>query len=38
MRNIGKNMAWLIKCIKMGAENGIPLPTADSGERKNFIR
>ena len=38
MRNIGKNMAWLIKCIKMGAENGIPVPTADSGERTNFIR
>ena len=38
MRNIGKNMAWLIKCIKAGEENGIPTPTADNGERTNFIR
>ena len=38
MRNIGKNMAWLIKCIKAGKENGISIPVADSGERTNFIR
>lgn len=38
MRNIGKNMAWLIKCIKSGAENGITAPVADSGERTNFIK
>ena len=38
MRNIGKNMAWLIKCIKAGADNGINLPVADSGERTNFIK
>lgn len=37
MRNIGKNMAWLIKCIKAGSDNGISVPVADNGERTNFI-
>lgn len=26
MYNIGKNMAWLMKCISMGRENGLPHP------------
>jgi len=37
MYNLGKNMAWLIKCIALGKENGIPAP----GNQKiltNFIR
>ena len=34
MRNIGKNMAWLLSCIK----NGPAAPTADSGDVTNFIR
>lgn len=38
MRNIGKNMAWLIKCINVGKDNGISVPVADSGERTNFIK
>lgn len=38
MRNLGKNMAWLIKCIEAGKAAGIPVPTADSGEKTNFIR
>ena len=38
MRNIGKNMAWLIKCINAGKEVGIETPIADSGKRTNFIR
>ncbi len=38
MRNIGKNMAWLIKCIEAGKENGIDVPVSDSGARTNFVR
>lgn len=38
MRNIGKNLAWLIKCIELGKDNGVDVPTADSGARTNFIR
>ena len=26
MYNIGKNMAWLLKCIALGKENGIKIP------------
>lgn len=38
MRNLGKNMAWLLKCIEAGKSLGINAPTPDSGERTNFIR
>lgn len=38
MRNLGKNMAWLIKCIEAGKNAGIEIPTAESGKRTNFIR
>jgi multimeric flavodoxin WrbA len=26
MRNIGKNMAWLMKCIELGKANGLDVP------------
>lgn len=38
MRNLGRNMAWLLKCIELGKENGINIPTMDFGNRTNFIR
>lgn len=38
MRNLGRNMAWLLKCIEHGKENGISLPESESGEWTNFIR
>ncbi len=38
MHNLGKNMAWLLKCIELGKENGISHPTLESGSRTNFIR
>lgn len=38
MRNLGKNMAWLLKCIQCGWAHGIPAPLPDKGERTNFIR
>ena len=37
MRNIGKNMAWLLRCIEAGQAAGIEAPEADR-ERTNFIR
>jgi len=38
MRNIGHNMAWLLKCIKLGKENGIALPDIQTEYATNFIR
>lgn len=38
MRNLGKNMAWLIKCINAGKEKGIDFPETESGARTNFTR
>lgn len=37
MRNIGLNMAWLIKCIHLGRENGLPHPD-NKKVFTNFIR
>ncbi|MBO5055082.1 MAG: flavodoxin family protein [Lachnospiraceae bacterium] len=37
MRNLGRNMAWMLKCIESGKENGILPPAAESGCRTNFI-
>ena len=37
MYNIGKNMAWLLKCIKSGKENGVPVPRNEK-VLTNFIR
>lgn len=38
MRNIGRNMAWLLKCIKNGKENGINVPEQETPVRTSFIR
>jgi multimeric flavodoxin WrbA len=38
MRTLGNNMAWLLKCIQLGKENGIELPQAEAWQRTNFIR
>lgn len=35
MRNLGTNLAWLMKCI---AASGIPAPEAERGAFTNFIR
>ena len=37
MRNIGKNMAWLLRCIEAGRAAGIEAPEADHA-KTNFIR
>lgn len=38
MRNLGRNMAWMLKCIELGKENGVSAPEAEQGELTNFIR
>ena len=38
MRNVASNMAWLLKCIESGKQNGIPAPANENAIRTNFIR
>lgn len=38
MRGIGKNMAWLLKCIELGKNNGISHPVPEAKIKTNFIR
>lgn len=38
MRTLGKNMAWLLKCIQAGKNAGIPCPEREAKVATNFIR
>lgn len=38
MRILGRNMAWLLKCINHGAENGINKPKPEAKIKTNYIR
>lgn len=38
MRNIGLNMAWLLKCINAGKQAGIGVPSPEMSVWTNFIR
>lgn len=38
MRTLGKNMAWLLKCIQAGKAAGVPLPAKEPRAVTNFIR
>jgi len=38
MRTLGKNMAWLLRCIDAGKKAGIKAPEAEQSIRTNFIR
>lgn len=38
MRTLGKNMAWLLKCIQAGKEAGVKLPEGEPRVATNFIR
>ena len=38
MRNLARNMAWLLKCIELGARSGVNAPEAEKDYRTNFIR
>ena len=30
MRNLGHNMAWMLQCIALGKDNGVPFPTPET--------
>lgn len=38
MRNLGRNMAWLLKCIEAGKNQNITAPNNEYTEKTNFIR
>ena len=38
MRTLARNMAWLLKCIACGSQNGIAVPEREAVIRTNFIR
>lgn len=38
MRTLGRNMAWLLKCIEAGKQAGIALPQPEQRISTNFIR
>ena len=38
MRNLARNMAWILNLIKLGKENNIPYPKTEYKPSTNFIR
>ncbi|MFV0464463.1 MAG: flavodoxin family protein [Lachnospiraceae bacterium] len=38
MRNLGRNMAWMLKCLEAGKKMGIQTPMNEYGSRTNFVR
>jgi hypothetical protein len=38
MRNLAHNMAWLLKCIELGRQNGILPQGIEKTKFTNFIR
>lgn len=38
MRVLGRNMAWILKCIEAGKKVGITVPEAEGKIKTNFIR
>ena len=38
MRQLGRNMAWMLKCIEAGKQAGVPLPEIEKRVSTNFIR
>ena len=38
MRTLGRNMAWILKCIEAGKKAGIEHPALEPFQRTNFIR
>ena len=38
MRNLGRNMAWMLKCIEAGKKEGIAFPEQERQYFTNFIR
>lgn len=38
MRNLAKNMAWIMKCIELGKKSNLNPPTLDLSQKTHFIR
>ena len=38
IRELGRNMAWLLKSIEAGKQAGVPQPVAEKKVFTNFIR
>lgn len=38
MRSLGRNMAWILKCIEAGRQSGIPHPEHETQIKTNFAR
>ena len=38
MRNLARNLAWMMKCFEAGKNSGVALPETETGARTNFIR
>ncbi|MDE7294876.1 MAG: flavodoxin family protein [Oscillospiraceae bacterium] len=38
MRNLARNLAWMMKCFEAGKNAGISLPETETGSRTNFVR
>lgn len=38
MRNLARNLAWIMKCIEAGKQTGINAPQAETSAWTNFIR
>ena len=38
MRNLARNLAWMLKCFEAGKAAGVTLPDTERGNQTNFIR
>ena len=38
MRNLARNMIWMMRCFEMGKNNGIPYPQTETAACTNFIQ
>ncbi len=38
MRNLARNMAWMLKCIEAGKKTGVSVSRSEVKDRTNFIR
>ena len=38
MRQLARNMAWMLKCIEAGRNAGVQLPEHETPVKTNFIR
>ena len=38
MRNLARNMVWMMRCFEEGKKNGVPYPQTEAGAYTNFVR